>query len=177
MCDSHTASQFVKLLAASERSLAGYVLSLVPNFVDADEILQETKFRLWEQFENYDPEKDFAAWARVIAYYQVLTFRKKQGRDKVVFSTGFISTLSDEFADRGSEISDRSSELLFCMKSLNEKYQTLLRQFYGQSSTLQQAAESVGMTVEAAKKALARSRESLHECIERRMRQEGVKST
>jgi len=163
------AARFVQMLAASERSLARYVLALVPNFVDSDEILQETKLRLWDQFEEYDSQKDFGAWARTVAYYQVLTFRKKQGRDRVVFSTDFVATLSDEVASRGDEADARSSELLFCLKHLSPKYQTLLREFYGRPSTLEHAAKVVGMTVVATRKALARSRQALHECIERRL--------
>jgi len=170
--DPNRTAQFVRLLAASERRLAGYVLALVPNFVDADEILQETKLRLWDQFEKYDPQKDFGAWARAVAYYQVLTFRKKRGRDRVLFSTDFVATLADEAASRGGEASDRSSELLYCLKRLNQKYQALLREFYGRPSTLERAAETVNMTAAAARKALARSRQALHECIERRLLRE-----
>jgi len=177
MCDSNKAKQFVKSLAASERCLAGYVLSLVPNFVDADEILQDTKLHLWEQFDRYDPDKDFAAWARTVAYYKVLTFRKKRGRDKVIFSTEFVSTLTDELAGQGDELSDRSKSLLYCIEHLNQKYQTLLREYYGDPSSLQRAAEAVGMTITAARKALERTRESLHECIERRMRQQEARTT
>ncbi len=172
MGDLDQTAQFVRLLAAAERRLAGYVLALVPNFMDADEILQETKLRLWDQFEEYDSQKDFGAWAKAIAYYQVSTFRKKQGRNRVAFSSDFIATLADEVASRGGETSDRSSELLFCLKHLNQKYQMLLREFYGRSSTLEHAAKAGGMTLVAARKALARSRQTLHECIERRLLRE-----
>ncbi len=165
-------AQFVRLLAAGERRLAGYVLALVPNFADADEILQETKLRLWEQFDQYDPEKDFCAWARTVAYYQVLTFRKNKGREKIVFSTDTVSLLADALSQQDEEISDRSSAMLFCLKRLNDKYQTLLREFYGHPSTIERVAGKVGMTVAAARKALLRSRQALHQCIERRLSQE-----
>jgi len=172
MDDQNQTVRFVQLLAASERKLAGYVLTLIPNFVDADEVLQETKLRLWDQFGEYDPKKDFGAWARAIAYYQVLTFRKKRGRDRVLFSTDFVATLAEDAASRDDEASDRSSALLSCLKHLNQKYQALLREFYGRQSTLEQAAEAVGMTVVATRKALTRSRQTLHECIERHLLRE-----
>jgi RNA polymerase sigma-70 factor (ECF subfamily) len=176
MGEPERTAQFVQLLAACERRLAGYVLALVPNLVDADEILQETKLRLWDQFDEYDAEKDFGAWARSVAYYQVLTFRKKRGRAKVVFSSDLVSMLADEMTSRGDEVSDRASALLFCIKRLNKKYQNLLGAFYGGPSTVERAAEAVGMTVAAAQKALARSRRALHECFERRIRGQEAQS-
>ncbi|WP_145282237.1 sigma factor [Pirellulimonas nuda] len=72
---SDRSAAFVTLLAASERQLAGFVLALLPNFADADEVLQETKLRLWEQFDGYDPSQSFDAWARSVAYFQILTKR------------------------------------------------------------------------------------------------------
>ena len=69
--------RFVQLLSKCERRLNDYVLSLVPNWADAEEVLQETKLRLWQQYHEYDPTKDFGAWACTIAYYQVLTMRKR----------------------------------------------------------------------------------------------------
>jgi len=170
--DKEKAAQFVQLLAASERNLARYVLALVPNFVDSDEILQETKLRLWEQFEEYDPQKNFGAWARAVAYYQVSTFRKTRGRGKVVFSTDFVATLADEVANRDDEASDRSDALILCLKQLSPKYQALLREFYSRLSTLEHVAKAVGMTVVAARKALVRSRQALHKCIELRLLRE-----
>jgi len=42
------------LLAKNERRLSQYVLALVPNWADADDLIQQTKVRLWEQFGQYD---------------------------------------------------------------------------------------------------------------------------
>jgi DNA-directed RNA polymerase specialized sigma24 family protein len=41
--------QFIRLMTKHERLVYGYILSLVPNWADADEILQETNIRLWEE--------------------------------------------------------------------------------------------------------------------------------
>ena len=54
--------EFVRLLSVHEQELSGYVISLVPNWADADEVIQETKLRLWVQFDQYDAAKDFGVW-------------------------------------------------------------------------------------------------------------------
>ncbi|WP_218932409.1 sigma-70 family RNA polymerase sigma factor [Adhaeretor mobilis] len=160
------------MLAASERRLAGFVLAIVPNFADADELLQETKIRLWEQFEDYDPSKSFDAWAKSIAYFQVLTYRKKKGREKVVFSTELINSLEASYANHEKEMEVRFEALQECLKLLSEKYQTLLGKLYSSSMSVAQVAKSLEMSAEGTRKALYRSRKALHSCIHRRLQSE-----
>ena len=66
----------MRLLAEHERQLAGYVHTLVPLWQDAEDVLQNTKLRLWEQFDSFQLGTDFAAWAITIAGYMVRTHRK-----------------------------------------------------------------------------------------------------
>ena len=56
-----------RLLAQYEPRLRGFILTLCPNWADAEDIAQEVKLRLWEQFDEYDPARDFGAWACTIA--------------------------------------------------------------------------------------------------------------
>ena len=165
-------TQFVALLAASERRLAGFVLTLVPNFVDADELLQETKIRLWEQFHDYDPDKSFDAWAKTIAYFQILTYRKKKGREKVVFSTELLNTLEVTYSNQESEIGKRSEALQHCLDLMSKKSRLLIARFYGGCMSTVGVAKSLGISLEGARKALYRSRVALHACIDRRLRSE-----
>jgi len=76
---------FVRLLTQSERRVYGYILKMVVDWNDADEILQETNVRLWEEFDRFQPGTDFAAWAIRVAHYQVLTWRKRRDRSRLVF--------------------------------------------------------------------------------------------
>ena len=56
----------------------GFIFSLVPHWADADDVAQEVRIALWNEFDKYDPAKDFAAGPVPIAYYEVLTYRKKR---------------------------------------------------------------------------------------------------
>ena len=78
--DPRTAD-FMRLVTQHDRQWKAYVLSLVPHWADADDILQDTKLELWERFAEYDPAGDFGAWARKIILYRVMTFRSQSGRD------------------------------------------------------------------------------------------------
>ena len=97
-------ARFVQLLAAHEHRLGSFVLALVPNWTDAEDIIQQTKLRLWEQFETYDPEKDFGIWACVIARYEVLAFRTRSARSRVQFSQELIDRMSGELTQTVAEV-------------------------------------------------------------------------
>src|SRR5258706_7532681 len=121
LSESHRrTSDFVKRLSQTERRINGYILSLVPNWSDADEIAQETKLKLWEQFGDYDPSRDFAAWACTVAYYQVLTYRKQLSRDRARFSDEFVELVSRETERMGREMDGRHLAMEGCLKKLPE---------------------------------------------------------
>ena len=51
--------EYLRLLAQYDLRLRGFVFTLVPNWADAEDIVQEVKLRLWEQFDDYDPTRTF----------------------------------------------------------------------------------------------------------------------
>ena len=80
------ASDFIPLITGSQRELRNYLFSLHPHPGDLDDLFQETSLKLWEIFDEYDASRPFLPWALRIAYFQVLRFRKKRSRDRLVFS-------------------------------------------------------------------------------------------
>ncbi|NLK41754.1 MAG: RNA polymerase subunit sigma-70, partial [Planctomycetes bacterium] len=51
--------EFVQLFLMSQRRIYGYVMTLVPNVSDADDIVQETASVMWTKFGEYEPGTDF----------------------------------------------------------------------------------------------------------------------
>src|SRR5262245_3143405 len=90
--------RFVELLGAHARELFGYIFSLTANWDDSQEIMQRLRIRIWEQFERYDQERPFGAWARAIAYYLVLAFRKERSRQREFFTERVIQLLDEAYA-------------------------------------------------------------------------------
>lgn len=171
--DSRRTAEFVRLLTQHKRRVYGYILSLVPRWADADEILQETNVRLWEQFDSFQPEADFGAWACTVAYYQVMTFRKRSVRERSHFSDRFVELIAVESESVAVEAEERMVAMEECLTKLLPTQRQLLRQCYGGRATIKQVAEKLGRTVAATYKSVARIRHVLHECIERRVRREG----
>ncbi len=151
----------------------GYILSLVPDWNDADEILQETCLRLWERFDAFEPGTDFGAWACTIAKFQVLTFRKTKSRNKLLFSDEFINLVAAEQNTQAELLDSRRTALERCIEKLSERNRQLLRSCYESNTTIAQVAKQIGRTAEATYKALQRIRATLHDCIDRRLSSEG----
>ena len=167
---------FVQLLAEHEHRLGSFVLALVPNWSDADDIIQETKLRLWEQFETYDPTKDFGTWACVIARYQVLAFRTRSARSRVLFSQDLVERMSQELTQTEAESDARSLFLEECVKKLTQWQQDLLWRCCVANYSSQKVASQLGRKAEAIRQALLRIRRKLYRCIEEVQREEAEQS-
>jgi RNA polymerase sigma-70 factor, ECF subfamily len=171
--DDDRMQQFVCLLTGNERRLKGYILTLVPNLADAEQIAQETSLRLWKQFDRYDASAgNFSAWARSIAHYQILTYRKKLGRERVTFSSELIDALAERATVREAELAARQEALIDCLQKLPDPSRQLVRLYYVVGIKLHAAAERLGRTAAATEKAIVRIRRLLYDCINTTLRKD-----
>ena len=158
--------QYLTLLGQHERRLRGLILSLVPNWADADDIAQEVRIRLWEQFDDYDPAKDFGAWARTIAYYQVLTHREKQSRRHGMISDRLVELVAEEVAAISDELDAAGQALKDCFEKLPQAKRDLLLHYYSDERTTREIAAELGRTFDATRQAILRTRSTLRDCVE-----------
>lgn len=166
--------EFVRHLTRCERSLYGYIFSLVPNWNDADEILQETNIRLWEQFERYEPGTNFSGWAMTVAHYQVLTWCKRAKRSKLLFDLTLIEKLAAGQELEESQFEDRQKALRECMEELSDRSRQLLARCYSDGTRMKEIAISLNRSTESIYKAMQRLRATLHDCIQQRLAEEGA---
>ena len=123
----------------------GFILSLVPNWADAEDIAQEVKIRLWKQFDGYDPTKDFGAWARTIARYMVLAFRERQSRQNRLVSSRFVELVAEEAAAISEDLDAEQQALKDCFEKLPEaKRELLYLRYYPGRQTVQEIAAKLG---------------------------------
>lgn len=162
--------EFVRLLAEHERHLEGYVHALVPVWQDAEDILQNTKLRLWEQFDSFRPDADFAAWAIAIASYMVRTHRTLSQRQRVCFSDDLVEKISQHIPTASSRQDDRISALVECVRALSNASRKLLRLFCTGQRKIKDIAGELDQTPSATYSALYRIRWSLFDCVQKRLR-------
>lgn len=164
--------EFVRLLGEHELRLAGYIHTLIPVWHDAQDVLQETKLRLWEQFHTFELGTDFAAWAFTVAGYLVRAHRKRSQRRRVCFSDDLLDELSQQIPVVSLVEEDRVSALVECVKGLDAAGRNLLRRFCMGHKKIKDIAGDLGQTPAAAYQALSRIRRLLFKCVEKRLQEE-----
>lgn len=167
---------FVRLLTQHERGVYAYILKLVLDWNEANEILQETNVRLWEEFERFEPGTNFGAWARTIAHYQVLAWRKRRQRSRLVFDNETVECLAidGDGVDESAIDESRRLALAKCVEQLSSRHRDLLAKCYAAKATIRGVAEELCRSTEAVYKALQRIRVALHRCVEERIAREAV---
>jgi RNA polymerase sigma-70 factor (ECF subfamily) len=144
-----------------------YALGLVHNAADAEEVLQQTNLVLWRKFDQFQPGTDFARWACRIAYYEVLKFRERRGREARFFSSEFVETLAAD-SERSMDLWDaRRDALVQCLGKLSTKDRQLVLGRYQEEATTRSVAEALGRSIQGTRKSLHRIRTTLLACIER----------
>lgn len=165
--------ELLRLLGSHERSLFAYVYALLPDWQDAEEVMQRVRIRIWQEFDRYDPAKPFGSWARAIAYYMVLTYRKEKSRQREVFSEVILERVSTAYELKMADASQqRRAALMRCLDRLGERKRKIVENYYLSSGRSSELADSLSMTPNALRQLLFRIRKVLFQCIERSLKQE-----
>lgn len=164
-----TDERFVGLLVANQRRIYSFILTLLPNLNDADDILQETSIILWRKSDEFEPGTNFCAWAFRIARFVVQNHYAKQTRSKVRFDSSIEDSLVALAAEMSDEMDARSVALKYCVKEMSATDQDLLQRRYEAGATVKQIAEQVGRPLQGLYKAMQRIHRALFVCVNQRM--------
>jgi RNA polymerase sigma-70 factor, ECF subfamily len=161
---------FTSQLVAVQRRLYAYILTLLPNLADADDVLQETNTVLLRKSEEYQEGTEFGAWACRVAYFEVLALQKKHSRERtrLVFTDErLLNDLAGE-ADERFDVIDSPvlTRLEECMDKLNPLHRQILRFRYGNNLLAEQIAKTMGRSATAVRQLLYRIRTQLLKCAQ-----------
>ncbi len=166
--DSTQHQQFAERVVRSQQRIFRYIVSLVPNRADADELFQQTCLTLWESWERYDMSLDFVPWACGIAHNHVRNFYRKRQNSQVHLDADVVEML----ATRSSQLRQRDDEkitaLRACLNELTERNRGIVENYYGGMS-VQEIATQRDLSANAIYKLLDRVREALHGCVNLRL--------
>ncbi len=157
---------FVQLIGLHQYKIHRYLLSLVPNSHDADDLFQQTNLFLWREFDRFEEGTNFVGWACAVAYHEVLAWRKSRSRERLVFSDDFLSAVSSQFDSASEQIELRSQALGQCVEKLPKHHRELIQLRYGENGQVEVIAERVGRTTEAVYRMLSRIRHALYDCVD-----------
>jgi RNA polymerase sigma-70 factor (ECF subfamily) len=167
--------QFMRLYATHHRELFAYVMALVGDEHQAEEVFQDTSVTLWKQFApgiapgmdfGSDPGRNFVRWAATVALNQVRNYRRVRGRDRHVFSESLVEQLAADRMELFEEDQSRREALGRCLAKLRDVDRQLVERCYGESRSFKQIAAEMGRPANTVYKALNRIRAALLVCVE-----------
>jgi RNA polymerase sigma-70 factor (ECF subfamily) len=173
MKESQEIQAFAQELTAAQRRLYLYILALVHQPQDAEDILQETNRVLWEKCGQFELGTNFAAWSQRVAFNEIRTYRKRAARESLRFQPALLEQLADEGAQMFEEVDTRREAMRACLAKLTESDQAMISARYEDQRAASDIARQQGRRLNSIHRSLARIRQALLACIERAMSTEG----
>lgn len=163
--------EFIRQLTASQNSLLAFILSLLPDYDAAQDVLQETNETLWRKSDEFEPGTHFLRWACTVARFKVLEYRRAHGKQPLVFSDALVAQMADEASgEADNELASEQLKLLAeCLQRLSSKHRKLIEQRYQPGANMAAIAAEADVSPRGLSVTLCRIRRSLLDCIQQKL--------
>ena len=159
----------MRLLNGAHALLLRYIISMVGNRHDAEDVLQSTSVVMWRRFGTFEPGTNFVAWATTVAFYEVRNFQRVTGRSRVEFDDELMRTLAAERATHVLAWPARMEALEVCMQKLEPADRALIQAIYTEGCEVAALGERLGKAPQTIYNKLSFIRRALAECVQRHM--------
>jgi RNA polymerase sigma-70 factor (ECF subfamily) len=161
-------TELERLVNTHQRGVWCYLRYIGAAETEADDLTQETFLAVWRTpFDDYDVHAT-AAYLRQVAKNKFLMFVRSNARrpavDLVAAEAEFASFANDDGGDAHIEA------LTDCLKGLQGKAREAVEYYHLQGNSRAATATRLGMTEEGLKSLLKRVKDSLRECVERKLK-------
>ncbi len=107
--------EFVRELLGCQDAVYSYIRSLVPRQSDAEDVLQQTNTVLLRKADEFNDVEDLTSWSCRVAYFEVLAYRTRQKRDRLLFDDGLVRLLADEAVSYAVGAERQAEALRHCL--------------------------------------------------------------
>lgn len=160
----------MRLLNGSHALLLRYVMSLLANRHDAEDVLQRASVVMWKRFDTFEPGTDFVAWATTVAFYEVRNFQRVTGRSRLeFFDEKLLQTLAAEGAQHARQWAPRMVALEACVEKLDPSQRVLVELIYTKGVDVGEVARQQGRAPQTIYNKLNLIRRTLALCVQRRI--------
>lgn len=157
--------EFLNLFRTSEDRIFGFILTFLPNFARAEDILQETMIIMWRKFDEFEPGTNFAAWGIKIARYNLYKFHESQQAGVVRFDSSAVEAISRQISDTDFlKTNSYIDALLHCFEKLGGQSKQLMLLKYEQNFKVPEISQKIGRSIRDTYRMLSRIQHTLHEC-------------
>ncbi|MEI6236646.1 MAG: sigma-70 family RNA polymerase sigma factor [Planctomycetota bacterium] len=167
-------AEFVAHITQSQQQLHAFILSIIWNPTDADDVLQETNLVLWGKAAEFDANRPFLPWAMRFAQWQARAWLKRHRRQQLrdVFDEELIQLLADEAVAEEQVFEARRHALASCLQKIRPEQRELIARRYSPDASVDSMAKAGRTTPKAVSDKLRRIRHGLLECIQKSLVEE-----
>jgi len=164
--------EFARLLAGAQSSLYAFIVSLMAGRQEAADVLQETNLKLCREFARYDATKPFLNWALTLARFEVMAWRTRQSRSRLVLDDDVFEKVAHHLESQPPSMEGELAALEGCLRKLSPEHHAAIEERYMDGSTVRAMAARRGQPENAVAALLYRIRRMLHDCITTTMAKE-----
>jgi RNA polymerase sigma-70 factor (ECF subfamily) len=162
--------QVQQLFVKHQSGLKAFILSLQPDFTEAEDILQEVFLVVTRKAGEFAEGSNFMAWALTIARFKVLeALRRRKAADQAL-SEQVIETLCTTPPEEGF-FEARLAAVRVCLERLAPRMQEVVRLRYFSECRPGEIARLLSWTPNSVNVALSKARRLVYECVVRRLRE------
>lgn len=168
-----TKGAFLTLFMRHQKQLYNFILSLCPNYSQADDILQETATVMWEKFEELKDDEMFLPWSFQIARYKIMNHRRKKTAG-LWLNEDVLERVQTAMSNCSKESSMRKEALQECLLKLPVNERRLIALRYEQNTSFASISEIMNRSVNGLYNVSAKIHQKLRICIMRTLKQWGT---
>jgi RNA polymerase sigma-70 factor (ECF subfamily) len=169
----------VKQLLEHRDGILGFLFALTRDYDVSEELFQVVATTILEEAGRGTTVEQFLPWAREIArrrvreYYRTHTRREALEQPEAALEEVVCQAFAEnEDACETDQL--RLKCLLECLERLTGRSRQVIEGFYRQRKSIRELADALAWQEGSVKVALVRARKALAECVQARMRLEGV---
>lgn len=155
---------FLKYFIKNNKKLFGFILVMVPNHIDAEDILQETALVLWNKFDEFEPGTNFYAWAKQTAKNKTCEYYKKK-KSFIEIDLDFLEKIQAANEPVLHTLEERMAALRGCLGRLGQKDLHLIKVRFQENITLKKMAEDANLSIHTVYRRMACIYALLQACI------------
>lgn len=165
MSDFAHSEQFVRDLTDHQSRMYAYIMAVLGDPNAAGDVLQDANVAIWRKADEFVEGTDFWAWVSRIAYFEVLAFRKRRQRERLVFDDSLLEKIAAAAVEQAADL----AALHRCVEKLPPLDRELVQGRYAQGGSVKLIAEARGKSAGAISQALYRIRNELADCVEKEL--------
>jgi RNA polymerase sigma-70 factor, ECF subfamily len=171
--ESQQTQEYIILFTNHQRNLLKYLVTIVHNLHDAEDLLQQSALVLWQKFDTFEPGTDFYRWACRIAFLMAMNFLRTKRLKSVFLSEELLGELAAKQLDRVENQDCYREFLPDCLEKLPKKDRDLVGICYIGAEKYSEVAARIGRTADSVYHSLHRIRRMLFDCVHKAIAQEG----